>query len=87
MSYIGIGDDFRKLHSSCNNKFDPTPDEVHSLYSELVCYFSMYEVCISQYEDTKHKEFLRKAYEFFSEMEIRYKKYLDAFYDYRRKLI
>ena len=46
----------------------------------------MYKACISQYEGTKNKEFLCKAYELFSEMEIKYSKYLDAFYEYRSKV-
>ena len=55
MSYIRISDDFKPLHSSCYSKFDPTPDEVHSLYSEVVCYFSMYQACIRVHEGTKNR--------------------------------
>ena len=60
--------------------------ELDTLYNEIYCYFSMYKACISQYEGTKNKEFLSMANEFFSEMEIKYKNYLDAFYDHRKKL-
>ena len=86
MSYIRISDDFRKLRKYDGSKFQIPPKELDTLYSEIYCYFSIYKACISQCESTKNKELLSKAYEFFSEMEIKDKKYLDAFYDYRRKL-
>ena len=41
----------------------------------------MYKACISQYESIKNREFLSNAYEFFYEMENKYTKHLDAFYD------
>ena len=63
MSYIRISDDFRKLHKYDGSNFEIPPKELHTLYSEIYCYFSMYKACISQYEGTKNKEFLRKAYE------------------------
>ena len=41
MSYIRISDGFKPLHSSCYNKFDPTPDEyIHyivSSYATSLC--------------------------------------------------
>ena len=61
------------------SKFEIPPKELDTLYNEIYGYFSMYKVCISQYEGTKNKEFLRKAYEFFPEMEIKYSKYLRVF--------
>ena len=84
--YVYISDDFRKLHKYDGGKFEIPDKELDTLYSEIYCYFSMYKVCISQYEGTKNKEFLSKASEFFSEIEIKHKKYSDAFYDYRSKL-
>ena len=86
MSYIRISDDFRKLRKYDGSKFEIPPKELDTLYSEIYCYFSMYKACISQYEGTKNKEFLSKAYEFFSEMEMKYSKYLRVFYEYRSKV-
>ena len=85
MSYIRISDDFRKLHNYDRSKFEILPKELDTLYCEIYCYFSMYKACISQYEGIKNREFLSKAYEFFSEIEIKYSKYLKVFYEYRSK--
>ena len=76
MSYIKIDDDFRNLHKYDGNKFEIPPKELDTLYIEICCYFSMYKTCIGQYEGTMNKKFLRKAYEVFSEMEIKYRKIL-----------